>query len=176
MIYTAEYSSPLGKMLLSARGDSLTGLWFEGQKYFPGGDYFKESAPGSGGALADAAAWLDAYFSGQRPAPSELRLSPDGSDFAKSVWRILCSIPYGGLCTYGEIAERLAAETGRGSMSAQAVGGAVGHNPISVIIPCHRVIGRDGSLTGYAGGLDRKRALLTLEGHDPERLGRTAQR
>ena len=164
MIFTSEYASPLGKIVLAAQDNALTGLWFIGQKYFPKADFFSLSAAGSGGILSDAAKWLDAYFSGECVSPKALRLAPAGSNFAKTVWDILCEIPYGQLTTYGAIAKELTARLGRSSMSAQAVGNAVGHNPISIIIPCHRVIGSNGSLTGYAGGLDRKRALLRLEG------------
>lgn len=114
--------------------------------------------------LERAKRWLDRYFAGERPVPQELPLAPAGSTFRQEVWKILCDIPYGEIVTYGEIAAKLARQLGRKSMSAQAVGGAVGHNPISVIIPCHRVVGADGSLTGYAGGIEKKRKLLRLEG------------
>ena len=110
--------------------------------------------------------WLDRYFAGENPQISELPLAPSGSDFRQMVWKILCDIPSGQTTTYGEIAKKIAARTGRSTMSAQAVGGAVGHNPISIIIPCHRVVGTNGSLTGYAGGIDKKIALLELEGVD----------
>ncbi len=165
MIYRDEYLSPLGKIILAARDDALIGLWFEGQRHFPSAEFFAQSVPGAGGILSDTAAWLDVYFSGERIGSESLRLAPESSEFAKSVWDILCEIPYGQLTSYGAIAKKLAAQLGRASISAQAVGGAVGRNPISIIIPCHRVIGSDGSLTGYAGGLERKRALLRLEGH-----------
>ena len=107
--------------------------------------------------------WLDDYFDGEQPAITELPLAPKGSEFRQAVWRLLQEIPYGQVITYGEIAKKIAAEMGRVSMSSQAVGGAVGHNPISIIIPCHRVVGSNGSLTGYAGGLANKIKLLTLE-------------
>lgn len=100
----------------------------------------------------------------QKPMLSELALAPQGSDFQQNVWKLLCEIPYGETTTYGELAKRVAAQMGRETMSAQAVGGAVGWNPISIIIPCHRVVGADGSLTGYAGGLDKKLRLLEIEG------------
>lgn len=109
-------------------------------------------------------AWLDRYFRGERPQAGELTLGPVGSGFQKAVWRFLCQIPYGQVTTYGEIGKKIAASQGLSSMSAQAVGGAVGHNPISIIIPCHRVIGANGSLTGYAGGVEKKRWLLEWEG------------
>ena len=121
-------------------------------------------------ALRSAKVWLDRYFAGEQPRISELLLKPAGSPFRQAVWRILCDIPYGTVITYGEIARRMAAQMGRDHMSGQAVGGAVGHNPISIIIPCHRVVGSSGSLTGYAGGIDVKIKLLTHEGADLSRL------
>lgn len=114
--------------------------------------------------------WLDRYFAGERPSVTELRLAPEGSGFRREVWEMLCEIPYGQVTTYGTIAQRIAARRGGGGSWAQAVGGAVGHNPISIIIPCHRVVGADGSLTGYAGGIERKRWLLSHEGADMEKL------
>ncbi|MCI9156887.1 MAG: methylated-DNA--[protein]-cysteine S-methyltransferase, partial [Lawsonibacter sp.] len=114
--------------------------------------------------------WLDRYFAGERPAISELPLAPIGSEFRKEVWQVLCEIPYGETTTYGEISQKIAARRGLERMSAQAVGGAVGHNPISIIVPCHRVVGSNGSLTGYAGGLQKKIKLLTHEGVDMERF------
>lgn len=156
------YESPLGPMLLRARGDALTGAWFLGQKYFPADvppcAEFPE-AP----ALLQAKVFLDSYFSGQRPDPFALVLDPQGSPFRQTVWQQLRAIPYGTTVTYGELSRAVAAQLGKPSMSAQAIGGAVGHNPISVILPCHRVVGADGSLTGYAGGLERKQWLLALE-------------
>ncbi len=164
MNYAARYESPLGPMLLACEGDDLVGAWFEGQKHF------RESAPGdmaddpSRPALVAAAAWLDAYFGGKRPSASALSLAPSGSAFRRAVWEILRSIPYGRTLSYGRIAELLGPGGGGRGGSSRAVGGAVGRNPISIIIPCHRVVGSDGSLTGYAGGLERKIALLGLEG------------
>ena len=114
--------------------------------------------------------WLDRYFEGEKPSINELSIAPIGSDFRKAVWQILCEIPYATTITYGEIAEKLALRSGLVKMSAQAVGGAVGHNPISIIIPCHRVVGANGSLTGYAGGVDKKLELLKFEGVDTSRL------
>ncbi|MBQ1414527.1 MAG: methylated-DNA--[Lachnospiraceae bacterium] len=165
MEYTHHYISPLGGITLSGDGDALTGLWFDGQKYFPeglpAGDHACTQAADR--VFAQAAEWLDVFFSGREPDFTP-PLHPEGSDFRKAVWRILLSIPRGQTLTYGEIAARIAGERGLPRISAQAVGGAVGHNPVSIIIPCHRVIGSDGSLTGYAGGLERKRKLLELEG------------
>lgn len=114
--------------------------------------------------------WLDRYFAGKRPVISELPLSPIGGEFRQLVWRILCEIPYGQVITYGEIAQQIAVKMNRTTMSSQAVGGAVGHNPISIVIPCHRVVGTNGSLTGYAGGIGTKVKLLELEGVDMSRL------
>lgn len=156
MLFLTHYASPLGPILLAADETGLTGLWFEGQKYFPsflGVDYQEKETP----VLTETVRWLDVYFSGKDPGflPP---LHPQGSPFRQTVWDILLTIPRGQTITYGEIARRL------GVRSAQAVGGAVGHNPISILIPCHRVVGSDGSLTGYAGGLDRKTRLLQLEG------------
>ena len=151
-----RYESPLGSILLAADQTGLTGLWFVGQKYFPSfldGDFFENETP----VLTEAKHWLSLYFSGKEPdfLPP---LHPQGSFFRQAVWNVLLTIPRGQTMTYGEIARRLNVR------SAQAVGGAVGHNPISILIPCHRVVGSDGSLTGYAGGLARKEWLLHLEG------------
>lgn len=174
MDYVWKYESPVGMIDLASDGEALRGLWMEGQKYFEEtleADLLEEKdLP----IFRQTVRWLDAYFAGQRPGltgPDALPLAPRGSAFRQRVWQILCEIPYGKVTTYGEIARQISAESGR-SMSAQAVGGAVGHNPISIIIPCHRVVSRDGSLTGYAGGLDKKIALLTLEGADLSRLYR----
>ena len=145
-------------------GDSLglTGLWFQGQKYYAlqlDQNHQEKEIP----VFDQAKKWLTIYFSGQKPDFS-VPLHFIGTEFQKQVWEILCTIPYGGTMTYGEIAKELAERRGLKQMSAQAVGGAVGHNGISILVPCHRVIGSNGSLTGYAGGLDKKRALLKLEG------------
>lgn len=168
MQYIGHYHSPLGDILMAADDMGLTGLWFEGQKYFAlhlDKAHEEKEVP----ALEMAKRWLDIYFTGKEPDVT-VPLHLIGTDFQKEVWEILTSIPYGQLTTYGEIAGQLAAKRGLPHMSAQAVGGAVGHNPISIIVPCHRVVGSNGSLTGYAGGMDKKRALLTLEGVDMGRL------
>lgn len=163
-IYTLKYTSPLGGILLAADDVGLTGLWLDGAKYFAG-SLPAEHTVAETPILMHAARWLDIYFGGAEPdfLPP---LHPTGSPFRQEVWRILLEIPYGKTVTYGEIARRLAKNAGLERMSAQAVGGAVGHNEISIIIPCHRVVGTNGSLTGYAGGIDKKIKLLKLEGAD----------
>ena len=161
MQYIHHYASPLGGMLLAADDTGLTGLWFEGQRHFARGldDAHEErTLP----LFDEAKRWLDVYFSGREPDfTPPLHLT--GTAFEREVWALLRAVPYGKTTTYGEIAAQLARQRGLAHMSAQAVGGAVGRNPISVIVPCHRVLGADGSLTGYAGGLARKRRLLALE-------------
>lgn len=172
MFYSAYFNSPIGRLLLVSDGKNLTGLWIEKQKYYT------DTAPDDIQELEDlpifikTSEWLDKYFQGKNPAISELPLAPRGGEFRQEVWKILCQIPQGKVLSYGEIAQMIARQTGKKSMSAQAVGGAVGHNPISIIIPCHRVVGTNGSLTGYAGGLDIKIKLLELEGVDMSRLFR----
>ena len=146
---------------MASDGEALTGLWFEGQKYFAAGVVDKNDEKQL--PIFDLTAkWLRIYFSGQEPDFLPV-LKPEGTKFRRLVWDILLAIPYGKTLTYGEIAKDVAARMGIPRMSAQAVGGAVGHNPISLIIPCHRVVGADGSLTGYAGGIDKKRKLLMIE-------------
>lgn len=157
-------SSPLGDILLAADEVGLTGLWFEGQK-----NYARTLSPESGErelpVFRQAKHWLKVYFAGKEPTFS-VPLHPMGTAFQQRVWDFLRTIPYGNTATYGEIAKRLAAENGLAHLSAQAVGGAVGHNPISLMIPCHRVVGTSGSLTGYGGGIARKVKLLELEHAD----------
>lgn len=161
MVYTCTYKSLLGDMLLSADETGLTGVWFEGQKYFAN-TLPVERVSQETKILTEAKKWLDVYFSGKEPK-FILPLHPAGSAFRQAVWQILLQIPYGETITYGEIARQLTEIRNCSHMSAQAVGGAVGHNAISIIIPCHRVVGTNGSLTGYAGGIDKKIALLQLE-------------
>lgn len=159
MHYISHYQSPIGEILLTADEAGLTGLWFEGQKRLPLSTYQEgETLP-----IARAKQWLDIYFSGQEP-DFPVPLHPTGTPFQMEVWSILSTIPYGQTATYGEIARQIAAQRGLPKMSAQAVGGAVGRNQISILIPCHRVIGSNGSLIGYAGGLDKKVKLLEIEG------------
>lgn len=163
MLYSVDYASPVGKLTLAADEKALVGLWMEGQRYFGSSlqveTFCHEIVP----VLKNAVSWLDAYFAGGKPALENVPLSLQGTDFQLSVWKALCTIPYGKTSTYGAIARQLSAELGR-NVSPRAVGSAVGHNPISIIIPCHRVVGADGSLTGYAGGLERKKWLLKFEG------------
>ncbi|MGE9999369.1 methylated-DNA--[protein]-cysteine S-methyltransferase [Catenibacterium mitsuokai] len=161
MQYTSQYHSPLGEILIAADDIGLTGLWFEGQKYYAL-HLDKESQEQETQILKDTKRWLDVYFSGQEPN-FKVPLHFTGTDFQNEVWEILCSIPYGKTMTYGEIANILAKRKVLERMSAQAVGGAVGHNEISIIVPCHRVVGSQGSLTGYAGGIDKTVSLLKLE-------------
>lgn len=161
MVFISHYGSPLGDILLAADEIGLTGLWFVDAKYFAANlpaEHKEEKMP----ILEETERWLDIYFAGMEP-DFQPPLHPKGSPFRQAVWDILLQIPYGRITTYGEIARRLAKKQGLPRMSAQAVGGAVGHNAISIIIPCHRVVGANGSLTGYAGGIEKKRKLLELE-------------
>lgn len=155
--------TPLGEILLSSDGNNLTGLWFTGQKYFATNignnpDYNKNLL-----VFKQANNWLDTYFAKNDPKAINIPLAFHGTDFQKNVWHILQEIPYGATCTYGDIADKIYADRGR-KTAARAVGNAVGQNPISIIVPCHRVIGANGTLTGYAGGIDKKQYLLRLEG------------
>ncbi|MDR1060163.1 MAG: methylated-DNA--[protein]-cysteine S-methyltransferase [Clostridiales bacterium] len=166
MHYFTTCPSPVGTLTLACDGGgcSLVGLWIEGQKYH-GGAIAGSMAEDSGApVLAAAKMWLGRYFAGEKPAISELALAPIGSEFRQTVWQLLREIPYGEVASYASIAQKAAARMGRASMASRAVGGAVGHNPISIVIPCHRVVGADGSLTGYAGGIGTKARLLELEG------------
>lgn len=167
MYYCVTYKSPIGSLLLVSKENNLIGLWMYNQKYFcPLKEQPVEDSENA--VLKKAVSWLDEYFRGNKPDISLLPLAPEGSEFRKEVWDILCTIPYGEVMTYGQIADIIAERHGKAKMSAQAVGGAVGHNPISVIIPCHRVVGTNGSLTGYAGGLIKKITLLKHEGVDTD--------
>lgn len=161
MQYINEYKSPLGNIFISADEIGLTGVRFEGQRYFEL-DLNKEHKEKNLPVLKDTKRWLDIYFSGKKP-DFKLPLHLSGSDFQMEVWKLLCEIPYGETTTYGEIARQLAKKRGINRMSAQAVGGAVGHNKIAIIVPCHRVIGANGKLIGYGGGIDKKITLLKLE-------------
>lgn len=173
MQYTSVYQSPIGEILLSCDESGLTGLWFEGAKFYARG-LAKEHEMRETPVLAEAKQWLGLYFSGQEPGFMP-PIHMIGSPFQLSVWKCLLQIPYGKTTTYGKIAERIAAERGAAHMSAQAVGGAVGRNRISIIIPCHRVVGINGGLTGYAGGVEKKLWLLTREGAAPDGLSVPAE-
>ena len=161
MQYVSYYQSPIGDILLGVDDIGLIELWFEGQKYFAK-SLDKQSQEKETALLKQVKIWLDVYFLGNKPDFS-IPLHLVGTEFQKEIWRILCDIPYGKTITYGEIAKGLAKKRGLMRMSAQAVGSAVGHNPISIIIPCHRVMGANGDLRGYAGGIDKKIKLLDLE-------------
>ena len=165
MFYFACCPSPVGRLLLASDGINLTGLWIENQKYYA--DTLPADAVENDGlpVFKKTEDWLICYFQGQKPQITELPLAPVGTPFRRQVWKLLCQIPYGEVMTYGALAEKLALQTAE-KVSARAIGGAVGHNPISIIIPCHRVVGANGSLTGYAAGLDVKIKLLAREGVD----------
>lgn len=176
IFYTTDFLSPLGPMMMAADGENIVGLWLKGQKYYAdtvadnddyGDNYVKKNDLPVFDAAKD---WLNCYFAGKKPAISGLPLAPAGGEFRKAVWALLCKIPYGQVTTYGKIAKEIAVRLNKKNMSAQAIGGAVGHNPIGIIIPCHRVVGSNGSLTGYAGGIDIKVWLLKHEGVDISRL------
>lgn len=168
MTYTHHYESPLGGITMASDGEALTGLWFDGQKYFAAG-IERETEEKNLPVFEQTDRWLDIYFQGKEPDFTP-ELAMYTTDFRKAVWKILLTIPYGQTMTYGEIAKQIAGQSGKKRMSAQAVGGAVGHNEISLIIPCHRVIGTDGSLTGYAGGIEKKVELLKLEKVDMKEM------
>ena len=164
MQYVSHYRSPIGDILLAADDIGLTGLWFDGQKYFAlslDREHEEKEIP----LFEKVKKWLTIYFSGKEPDFS-VPLHFTGTAFQNEVWEILCTIPYGQTIAYGEIAKQIAAKKGLPRMSAQAVGGAVGHNKISILVPCHRVVGTNGSLTGYAGGIEKKVELLKLENVD----------
>lgn len=163
MIIFSHYSSFLGDLLLAVKEDKLIGLWIEGQKYYLANFQEEMKEDNQNEMIVKTKKWLDKYFKGEKPSIKDLDYYFIGTDFQKQVWKILQTIPYGTVVTYKDIALELAKQKGIKSMSSQAVGGAVGHNPISIIIPCHRVIGSNKSLTGYAGGIDKKLKLLELE-------------
>lgn len=168
MQYTYKYQSSLGGITLESDGKALIGLWFDGEKYF-NDKLLDENKEKDLPIFEQTKYWLDVYFSGKKPDFTP-PIVMNGSDFRIAVWNILLSLPYGELITYSEIANMIAKEKGINKMSAQAIGGAVGHNRISIIIPCHRVVGKNGSLTGYAGGIDKKIELLRLENVNMDNL------
>ncbi|MDE6053271.1 MAG: methylated-DNA--[protein]-cysteine S-methyltransferase [Lachnospiraceae bacterium] len=164
MQYIHYYDSPLGTITLASDGEKLSGLWFDGQKYY-GSTLSEENEQRELPVFEQTGQWLDLYFGGQEPdftPPLSMQTTP----FRRAVWEIMLTIPFGYTMTYGAIAKEIAGQRGMERMSAHAVGGAVSHNPISLVIPCHRVVGTNGSLTGYAGGIDKKVRLLTLEKAD----------
>lgn len=154
-MYVTKYNSPIGKLIIASDGEAIIGLWFFGQKHFP--QLEKSTENDDLEIFIDVKRWLDDYFSGLNPKIT-FKLKPEGSEFRCNVWKILSEIPYGKTITYGEIARKISK-----TMSAQAVGGAVGHNPISILIPCHRVLGANDKMTGYAAGIDKKIELLKIE-------------
>ena len=164
--YKTTIESPIGEITLGSDGENLVGLWTEGQRYF-GETIPNEMVINNDlNVLSITKDWLNRYFDGMKPQISDLPLAPMGGEFRQTVWKMLMEIPYGEVITYGELARKITDQRGGGRMSAQAVGGAVGRNPISIIIPCHRVVGANGNLTGYAGGIQRKLQLLQHEGVD----------
>lgn len=170
MVYISKFKVPLGEVLLASDGTNLVGLWLEGQQRFAAGlsgaQVRKDDLP----IFQRTRAWLEEYFAGKNPALEGLVLAPAGGEFRQAVWKLLLEIRYGETTTYSELAKKIAKLYGRKTMSAQAVGNAVGSNPISIIIPCHRVVGVGGNLTGYAGGIDKKIQLLRLEGVAVDKL------
>ncbi|MDR2492302.1 MAG: methylated-DNA--[protein]-cysteine S-methyltransferase [Coriobacteriales bacterium] len=164
MISSTVCPSPVGELTLACDETGLLGLWLSGQKYHGSTLGLAMTQNADAPALREAVQWLDRYFAGERPDAAALTLAPRGSAYRQEVWRALCEIPYGEVASYGQVAQTVAQRLGTQQASARAAGGAIGHNPISIIIPCHRVIGSNGSLTGYAGGLERKTWLLELEG------------
>lgn len=166
MYYFTKYNSPMGVLTIASDGKAIIGLWIKGQKYFAGAAPQEMAEKDNLPVFNAAKKWLDKYFAGKKPDISALPLAPIGGDFRRGVWQILTTIPYGEVITYGDIAKKMAKKMGKKAMSSQAVGGAVGHNQISIIIPCHRVVGANGNLTGFAGGIDKKIKLLKHEGLD----------
>ena len=166
--YIESFPSPIGELTLGSDGEFLTGLWLADQKYFMA-DVVEIASEKPLPIFQETKAWLERYFRAENPGPIPA-VRPQGSEFRQCVWELLVEIPYGKLVTYGELAQKVGAQRGMAKMSSRAVGGAVGHNPVSIIIPCHRVVGANGSLTGYGGGIARKIALLELEGVDMSKL------
>lgn len=164
MLTTQTHATPLGDLTLLSDDQALLGVWFSDQKYFGAGYDLTQAQTGTTSPLEQAGKWLDRYFARAAPSPADLPLRPEVTAFRASVLQVLRQVPYGTTITYQQIADQLARNDPHERNAARAVGGAVGHNPLSIVIPCHRVVGSDGSLTGYAGGLDRKVALLQLEG------------
>ncbi|MCE7782584.1 methylated-DNA--[protein]-cysteine S-methyltransferase [Staphylococcus xylosus] len=164
MYYKTTYQSPIGQITLTSDGESITGLWLPNHQDIES-HYDDKLIEKDQPVFEQATRWLDSYFSGNKPK-IDFPLKAIGTPFRETVWKILLEIPHGETVTYSDIAQKVALERGKEKMSSQAVGGAVGSNPISIIIPCHRVVGKDGSLTGYGGGIDTKIELLKLEQQD----------
>ena len=162
MRYFTHYTSPVGELLLASDGENLTGLWLDGQKYYAAGLNADAAQSDSLPTFQQTKRWLDDYFAGKNPDPTVIPLAPQGSEYRRRIWGLLCEVPYGDITAYGKLAFDYNRKYNCAT-SPRAVGGAVGHNPISIIIPCHRVIGANDLLTGYAGGIDAKRFLLELE-------------
>lgn len=166
MLYVSNYLSPLGHLLILSDKNSIRGVGFEGQKFFAENFQQEEIIEKSDLDIQKfARRWFDAYFLAKNPSLDELTLAPQGSDFQRTVWQILTEIRYGEILTYGEIAKKVAINLNKEKMSSQAVGNAIAHNPILIMIPCHRVVGANGSLTGFSAGIGNKAKLLELEGH-----------
>lgn len=162
--YKSEYNSPVGKLILvSDENENLTGLFVDGQKNLSDFSNFEIKENDNLKNFEYVKEWLDKYFKGENPKITEFSLKPEGSEFRREVWKILCEIPYGQTLSYGDIAKKLAEKRKITKMSAQAIGGAVSHNPILIIIPCHRVVGSNGTLTGYSAGITTKIKLLETE-------------
>lgn len=170
MVYASNYISPIGKILIVTKNEKLIGIYLENQKYYLGSIKEELKISDDIDIVIKTKIWLDKYFNKEHPQIDKLPLELIGSPFQKSVWKILMDIPYGSVTTYNDIAKRIAKERNISKMSAQAIGGAVGHNPLSIIIPCHRVVGKNGSLTGYAGGIENKVYLLKHEQVNMEKL------
>ena len=164
MLIISTYQSPVGVLTLASKNDKLLGLWIEGQKHFLSVYKDEQMVVGENAVIEKTKKWLDCYFAGQNPEIEKLEIEFFGSEFSQEVFKRLCRIPCGSVTTYKSIAGDIARYRGLKSMSCQAVGNAVGRNPISIIVPCHRVVGSDGGLTGYAGGIAKKKFLLELEG------------
>ncbi len=163
MVYLGYCESPVGKLTMASRDNKLIGLWIKGQKCYLGDLNCPVREDSDIEIFEKTRDWLDRYFKGKKPSIKELDLAPEGSEFRRNVWKLLCEIPYGEVTTYGELAKKMAKLMNRDAIFPKAIGGAVSHNPIAIIIPCHRVIGADGNLTGYAAGIKKKIKLLRLE-------------
>ena len=169
-MYFTKYISPIGELVLASDGKGLTGLWMDGQKYHGGKILDGASEKEDVTVFKEVKRWLDDYFAGRNPSIKGIHLAPIGKEYQQDVWNALCDIPYGETTSYGRIRDKVAKIQGNEGLTNRNIGWAVGHNPISIIIPCHRVVGYDGNLTGYAGGIERKIQLLELEGTDMSRL------